>query len=138
MYSILGNDVTSDLQLNSVGRKIFKNSWLGVHPVNVKKATLMNRIKPGLNYGIINVDHSSLPGSHWLSIIYNGKTWYIYDSYARKLKKLIPRFIRSIDFRYINMNKQADQKDNENSCGARSMAVLLYTCKYGIQSASGI
>jgi hypothetical protein len=142
MFRLLGRGVTSDHQLNIVGKRLFGKSWLGVFSSDVLPNQLMKNVKPGKNYGIINVDGRNEPGSHWLSIfidttVENAK-WHIYDSYARHSKRLIPKFIKTIGFKYIDMNTKSDQSETEESCGARSMAVLLHIKRHGIQSATGI
>jgi hypothetical protein len=90
-----------------------------------------------MNYAIINVDGRYDPGSHWLSVIFDAtkNKYYIYDSFARRLKKLIPKFVSVIGFNYITMNTKSDQKNSESTCGQRSMAVLLYVAKYGLEPA---
>lgn len=150
MYKILGRGSTSDYQLDRVGKRLFKTKWLGVHPVNVKPSIVMSKIHAvdrsaqqnkikgnGMYYGIINVDHSNEPGSHWLSIIYDKSqdTWYIWDSFARKSTRLIPKFIRTIGYKYIDLNKKSNQLDSQDDCGQRSLALMLYIAKHGIQSA---
>lgn len=143
MYRVLGKGITTDRQLNTVGKQIFGKEWLGVFPSDVKPYTLMkNATMDGKSYGIINVDGSGEPGSHWYSIFRDASQpnakWYLWDSFARKSTRMIPKFIKTIGYRYIDLNKTADQKKSELDCGARAMAVLAYIKKYGIQSAAGV
>jgi hypothetical protein len=140
MYTILGKGVTTDRQLNKVGKKLFGEQWLGVYPSDIKPHQLMKHVKQGPNYGIINVDGKNDPGSHWLSIYWNAPDdkWIIWDSFARKSKRLIPAFIKTIGYRYIDLNEKSDQKSSQDDCGARSMAVLLYIKKHGLQYATHI
>jgi len=140
MYTALGRGVTTDRQLNRIGKKLFGRRWLGVYPVDVKPKTIMRKMNPGANYGIINVDGSGLPGSHWLSVCYDTKKdkWLIYDSFARKSTKLIPTFIKTIGYKYHDINTGADQPDHESSCGARSMAMLIHIAKHGSKSAANV
>jgi len=140
MYQALGRGVTTDIQLEKVGKKLFGQRWLGVYPVDVKPHEIMKNIKPGLNYGILNVDGRDSVGSHWLSVCYDTKKdqWLIYDSFARKSTKLIPKFIRTIGYKYYDLNKGADQLDHQESCGARSMAMLIHISKHGPTSAAHV
>lgn len=138
MIAVLGNGITTDSQLNTVGRKLFKSKWLGVHPSDVSARTINIKQRRGHKYFIINVDGSSEPGSHWLGVAWDGSKFHIYDSYARSSKKLIPSFIKTIGYDYIDANHTADQRDREDNCGARAMAWLVYAAKYGHQSAGHI
>ena len=138
MYQVLGRGITNDLQLNKVGKSLFGKQWLGVFPVDVKPARFLANVQPGkLNYAIINVDGQSDPGSHWLSVIFDASNnkYYIYDSFARRLKRLIPKFVKTIGFNYITMNGGSDQKNSSMDCGARSMSVLLFVAKHGLTPA---
>lgn len=138
MYKLLGRGVTTDVQLTRIGKRLFGNKWLGVHASDVKPAVIMSKItsKTGLYYGIINVDGRFDPGSHWLSIIYDKAhdIWYIWDSFARKSKRLIPKFIRTIGFKYIDINQKSDQRNDQDDCGQRSSALLLYVAKHGLSN----
>lgn len=136
MKKILGNGMTTDAQLNKVGKKLFGSRWIGVFSSDVKPTVLMPKTSPtGLSMGIINVDGKYLPGSHWLGIIYDGSKWYIYDSFNRRSKKLIPKFIKMLGYNYVDTNSKADQKNSEDNCGSRVMAFLLFVKRYGIHRA---
>lgn len=143
MYRLLGKGVTTDRQLEFVGRRLFGVNWLGVFPSDVKPRELLKHVDvDGSYYGIINVDGRSDPGSHWLAIILQkieGSMFYhIYDSYARKSKRLIPKFIKTIGYKYIDLNGESDQTKKETNCGARSMAVLLFVARHGLKAAKHI
>lgn len=136
----MGQNSTTDSQLNKIGKRLFKEQWIGVHPVDVKPKKIMPHLitSRGMHYGIINVDGSSQPGSHWQSVIYDGKTrhWWIWDSFGRKSSKLIPKFIKTIGSDYIDINiNGSNQKNSEESCGQKSIAMLLFIKKYGLKSA---
>ena len=141
MYKALGRSVTTDRQLEFVGRRLFGENWLGVFPSCVKPREFLKRADiDGFYYAILNVSPANdPPGTHWLAVILRKREgnafYYIWDSYARNSKKLIPRFIKSIGYKYIDINGQSDQKVSESDCGARSMAVLLYVARHGIASA---
>lgn len=138
MVKVLGNGVTTDKQLNAVGRKIFKSKWMGVFSSDVSAKTINIGRTRGAKYFIINVDGSSEPGSHWLAVAYDGHKFHIYDSFGRRSNKLIPSFIKTIGYDYIDSNDVADQKTSETNCGARCAAWLVYAAKYGTQSAGNI
>jgi hypothetical protein len=113
--------------------------------VNIKKFSKKGKgqvIDQNPSYFIINVDGKNQPGSHWLAVYYDPSNqhghYYIYDSYARGLKGLIPKFIKTIGYDYVNTNKKSDQKDYEESCGARCISWLWAVKKYGINQAKHI
>lgn len=135
MYQVVGRGITTDVQLDRVGKSLFGKQWLGIFPVDVKPARFLANVQPGkLNYSIINTGDSNSAGIHWLAVIFDATNnkYFIYDSFARRLKKLIPKFARTIGYNYITMNGGKDQKDDSDDCGARSMSVLLFVAKHGI------
>ena len=117
MYKILGKGVTTDRELNKVGKTLLGSKFKGVFPVDVKTKDFHKGKELAKSYFIINVDGSNKSGSHWLGVYYNPENdmFYIYDSYARGLKRLIPRFIKTIGYKFVNTNKKSDQHDHETS-----------------------
>lgn len=133
----MGRGVTTDTQLTRVGRKILGESYIGTFSSDVE---LKNVSKAKPLYAIINVDGRYEAGSHWLAIAKpaNTENYLIYDSFARKSRKLIPKFIRNHNYKYIDLNKVSDQNDEEQDCGARAMSLLVYIAKYGKSFANKI
>ncbi len=131
---MLGKGVTSDAQLDHVGKKLIGKCYLGTFPVDVKPIYY-----PACKdkYFIINVDGKNSPGSHWLAVFFSHElnTYLIYDSFARKSRRLIPRFISTIGYKYIDVNKKSDQRVSQDNCGQRSLAMLAFIKKYGYQHA---
>lgn len=132
---MLGKGVTSDAQLDRVGKKLIGKCYLGTFPVDVKPIYLQTGCQD--RYFIINVDGKNSPGSHWLAVFFSHelKKFLIYDSFARKSRRLIPKFISTIGYKYIDVNKTSDQKVSEDNCGQRSLAMLAFIKKYGYQHA---
>ena len=133
----MGRGTTTDVQLDRLGKKLFGRSWLGVYPSD--KDIMKNVKNLRLYYGIINVDRSYEPGSHWIAIIYDrmADLFHIWDSFGRPSKQLIPNFIKKIN--YVDMHRNgADQKNKQNSCGQRSIAILLMAKKYGLDIAGRV
>ncbi len=83
---------------------------------------------------IINTDLEGQRGEHWISI-YKTKdqNFYIYDSFGRKSKKLLPYFIK--DKKYIDADYDPEQMVYQSNCGQRCLAWLLFREKYGIYNA---
>lgn len=136
MYKLLGKGMTTDTQLTKVGKKLLGASYLGTFSSDIKISNIPKNLPI---YFIINVDGEYDEGSHWLAIsrLAGNDKYHIYDSFARKSKILIPTFIKS-HYKYIDLNKNADQTTKETNCGARCMAVLVYVARHGIKSAKCI
>ena len=138
----MGNDVTHSQELNRVGKKLFGEAWIGIHPSNVKPIVLLNNVRKsrGLHYALLNTGNDKSRGIHRVALIVDPRgehvRYYIYDSFARHLKRIIPGFIKKIGYRYIvDMNLNSDQKEAEQNCGQRSMATMLYVSKHGLTNA---
>ena len=129
VYRKLGKGVTTDKQLTTHGKLLLKADYIGTfsqdHP--------LRRLGGKRKYFIINVDKSNKPGSHWVGVYYDGTKFYIYDSFGRRSSKLLPHFIKTVGYKYADVDRDAEQKVRENSCGQRSLAWLLFVHKYGIQ-----
>ena len=141
----MGTGVTTNHQLNAVGQKIFGTELSGVHSVDVKITQYMKKKSNGVidqnpSYFIINVDGSNQPGSHWLAVYFDPRTqkFNIYDSFARGLKTLIPKFIKTIGYDYVNTNKKQDQPNNADDCGSRTISWLWAVKLHGIEKARHI
>jgi len=135
---LVGSGVTTDLQLHKFSKKLLGSCFIGVFPSDVKASAIFHNCqKNGDYYFIINVDGSNEPGSHWMAVAYikSINKFIIYDSYARKMKKLIPSFVKTIGYKYIDANAKSDQTDREENCGARSISFLVFLKKYGLQEA---
>lgn len=89
-------------------------------------------------YFIINTDVLKGNGIHWCSVIKQGKTLYVYDSFGRKTNKILKIF-------YNNSKKQGyGIKDTEyddeqtgnssSSCGHRCIASFKIADTYGIKA----
>lgn len=89
---------------------------------------------------IINVDGKNKPGSHWLAVakLNNVPKYIIYDSFARPSAKLIPNFIKRFGYKYLDINKKADQLIKEDNCGQRAISFLLFIRDYGYTAATYI
>ena len=65
----------------------------------------------------------------------DNRSVYFYDSFARNVKKILPS-IFSVYNRVIESDRSdKEQRDEEENCGARSMAFLYIVDKYGIDKA---
>ena len=74
-------------------------------------------------YYIVNLDRSNQPGSHWVGVYRNSKT-YAYDSFGRE--QLLP-------FKAAYTERDAEQSASESNCGARCIAWLTLVYNHGIR-----
>jgi len=128
-----GKHALNDLDVTKIGKLLLGSKYKGTYPQD------KTPFKPG--YFIINVDKHGEPGSHWCSVFVSNKTMYMYDSFARPSKKLLPYLYdmaKKKDYKLINVNKKSDQHKNSNICGPISLSWLSSVNKFGIEAARHI
>jgi hypothetical protein len=128
----LGNIALSDKTLNTVCKKLFNSKFLGVFMQN-------SNIPSKDGYMIINNDFIGGPGEHWLSCIKSGKNLYIYDSFGRLGKNILPKLVARMQQKgYTIHNADTSDQDQYGStsvdCGHRSTSALMIAHKYGIKA----
>ena len=125
---ITGKDETYSQQLNTISKSLLKDKFKGVFASD--EMPTLTVLKP---YAIVNVDKSNQPGSHWLAMARVRNKTYMYDSFGRKVKTLIPSItkkkVHNID------TSDAEQEISQNSCGARCIAFLLLVEMFGMKYA---
>jgi len=88
---------------------------------------------------IINTDLKTGPGIHWISLIITPKTAYIYDSFARDPKKLVPHLVKRLTKakRKIVCSDRSDkeQRNIEITCGHISCVWLTVAKDLGVRAA---
>ena len=97
-------------------------------------------IKPG--YYIINTDISSGKGEHWIGCYQTKTRCYLYDSFSRTPKFLVPIFLKKLEKNKIKVF-ESDTSDSEQYgqtevCGQLCMAWLSVIKKIGIRKAMTI
>ena len=136
LVQLYGSNETHTDFLNKVGRMLFNKKYVGTFPQD--KAILD---KKGTYYQIINTDLSNESGTHWVALVNTPDTIYVYDSYGRDTRTLLPflyskvknKKIKIIDSR--NDPEQTDIKEDKNTCGQRCLAFLWVVEKLGIKEA---
>jgi hypothetical protein len=120
-------NVTNNLELDKICNILFRKKYLGTFASD--KLPLLSKKKP---FAIINIDKYGKGGSHWVACAFQNNNIYIYDSFGRKTKKIIPhlRYKNVIDSDY-----DAEQNVNEDNCGQRCVAWLLVFQTYGKKNA---
>ena len=127
---MVGNETTYQNELDKAGRKVLGTLFKGVYASD--KIPMLNDLKP---YAILNLDRSDEGGSHWIAIARDKDKTYIYDSFGRKVTKIIPTLYHSGNGRIINTDDDKEQEERETNCGARSLAWLLFFHRYGAKNA---
>ena len=97
-------------------------------------------IKPG--YYIINTDISSGKGEHWIGCYQTKTRCYLYDSFSRTPKFLVPIFLKKLEKNKIKVF-ESDTSDKEQYgqtevCGHLCSAWLSVIKKIGIRKAMTI
>ena len=97
--------------------KLFGQRFLGVFA-----SDKLPNVKNGQMY-IANLDKSTEPGSHWIAIYGSNGNLYVYDSFGRNSKTIIPSIFKTgkgvKDTEY-----DAEQIQTEDNCGLRAMVAL--------------
>jgi hypothetical protein len=124
-----GRNAMTDDGLDTIGKSFFGKAWGGVHPHDkvpvFKKKT----------YFIANTDDSKGPGIHWVGGMQDGKKMYIYDSFGRRTRYILPalrdRLVKQ-GFKIVESDGDPEQVDRQSDCGLRCIAWLLVARKEGI------
>lgn len=130
----LKNKVTDDSQLKQVGSKLLGSHFLGAYSYD---KVPWRRVKDKASF-IINVDHSSKKGSHWVAVYYENRVCYLYDSFGRKSNKLLKPFLTILKkhgYRYKDSDHDQEQANAADTCGQFSLAWLYVVQTRGIQRA---
>jgi hypothetical protein len=126
----LGNKALSDTEIRKEvnGLKIPKFS--GVF--------LQNSVLPEGNCTyIINQDVVGGPGIHWLGVVQQNKTCYVYDSFGRSAGRVIPKFHhimvgRGYKIRNTDLSDADQHGDRSVTCGHRAISALMIYKKHGL------
>lgn len=131
MHNVLGNDATYTDDLDQLGRRMLGTKFRGVFPID--KVPSLTPLSP---YAIVNMDHSGLPGSHWIAFAYDWtcNRLVIYDSFGRPLKDIMPR-LKKIYGRVVTTDEDPEQRLKEENCGQRCLAWLYLFEKRGVEEA---
>ena len=123
-----GRDGMYDIEIDKICKNEFKSKWLGCHSYD----SIV--FKPG--FLIIN---TSKKGSHWVGIYITKSKIYIYDSFARNLRRILHRLMKIIPSKYtvIECNQKSDpeQRGESEVCGHISISFLMCVRDFGIKKA---
>lgn len=128
-----GTKEKSTHELDEIMRQLMKKNYIGTLASDEYPLT-----KTGKSYCIMNTDGHTKSGTHWLAVYRDKNKIYIYDSFARKIDRLIPDFCKKMasnGFQLIQANQKLDQGEKQEDCGLRSAVWLLCVCHDGINKA---
>ena len=129
-----GDKTTYLSQLNIIGKQLLGSKFKGVFPSD-KIPKLTNKVC----YCILNVDKSTESGSHWVSLakIENNESLF-YDSFGREGVQLIKHLKYSGNGTIVDAERDEEQQEIEQNCGARAISFLCILDKYGAEMAKWI
>lgn len=130
IYPALGKDTTYLSQLDQFGKSLFGKKFKGCYPSD--QIPKLTDLEP---YCILNLDKSNQEGSHWVGVCKDGRETYIYDSFGRTNKKIIPTLKTSGNGKIYDTDRDVEQDIWQNDCGQRSMAFLCLCDSWDIELA---
>lgn len=125
----LGNVALSDSTLQRVCKRKFGSKFLGVRMQNEPFPS-----KSG--YGIMNTDLAGGRGLHWVAVVKVGRQTYLYDSFGRRAKSIVPKFTKRVA-RGGSAVRNADTTDQDQygyksvDCGHRCISALMIADSMG-------
>ena len=124
-----GRKALDNTEIDSAAQTMFGKKYRGSYAQDEK-------FEKKTGYYIINTDISTGPGIHWISCKITPKTIYIYDSFGRDSKKILPHLVKYLYPRKIVESKNdKEQKDAEVICGHLSLSFLAVAYELGIKAA---
>jgi len=127
-----------DDDLLKLGKKLFGSRFQGVYSVDT-----VPKMKTG-GMAIVNVSKSTSKdgGSHWCSLYKKGKTIYIYDSYGRDSRSLLPSLVKKLKgngMKFADSDRMdKEQSETARNCGIRTLGFLSVIKDLGIKQAMKI
>lgn len=128
----LGRHALDNNEIDIFAKSTFGTKYRGSYAQDEKF-----ELKSG--YYIINTDIKTGPGEHWISLILTPKTAYVFDSFSRDVKKLVPHLAKHIA-KSGRKIVSSDRKDKEQRglsviCGHLSLSFLAVANDLGIRKA---
>ena len=129
LIKLLGTEALFSNQITKACRKLFGNKYIGTYAQDAMPLNLHG-------YMIINVDLTGKPGSHWVALVLEKHYCYVYDSFGRTTKRLLPVLAKKLKQKHI-ISLDADHKPEQfgdtKICGQLAMAFLLTVEKFGVE-----
>ena len=126
----LGNIPLSDTTLREVSKDFNLPQFKGVMMQNSK-------MPEGNCTYIMNIDMMGGPGIHWVAVVQQNKTVYVYDSFGRRASSLISHYTNTMKSRgYKVKNTDLSDQDQYGSrsvdCGHRCLSALKIYKTHGL------
>jgi len=125
----VGSKTTYLQQLDIAGKQMFGSKFHGVYP-----SDRIPKLTDSRPYSILNLDKSTEPGSHWISIAKVGDHTIVYDSFGRHHTKIIKSLSHSGNGKLISTDDDQEQPILSTDCGARSLSWLEFLDKHGAEN----
>jgi hypothetical protein len=114
----IGNDTTFTNDLKKKGKKVLGRGFRGVFASD-KLPKINNK-----QMYIANLDKLNERGSHWIGVYKHNDKLYVYDSFGRSSKKIIPSIFHRKGGGIVDTQYDPEQSVKEDNCGLRSIAAL--------------
>lgn len=134
-HKLLGKGGTDNVQLDALGKKMFKGEWVPALCQRTYPLTLHGK----RSFSIVNNDSGK--GEHWLAVYRTPKTLYVYDTFGRAPGIIVPVLrdrAKKNGIGYKANDRDAEQTDSQEDCGARCFAWLECVQRFGAASAMKI
>ena len=129
LISKLGKKALSNDTIDKYSKLLFQSEYKGCYAQDTQ-------FEKKSGYYIINTDLEKGKGIHWVALILTPKIAYIYDSFSRDPKKLLPHLLQHLkNYKIVSSDKDKEQRGSSELCGHASLAFLLVVQKLGIRSA---
>jgi hypothetical protein len=135
---MIGTDgITNNFQLEQGGKKLFGDKFNGVYT----SSKFMKRLSHKKPYMIVNTSPTGSNDDryflHWVPIVLLPNNKLIgYDSFGRDIKTIL--HMKKGGAKFNNSKRDAEQRDEQEDCGTRSLAWLLIYDNWGIETARKI
>lgn len=130
-----GNGALDEGSIQKIGLAAFGAHWGGV------VARDRVRIAPNKSY-VVNTSAHGGRGVHWVALHTSRSAAYLYDSYNRPVRRLLPHLVKSIEahgYHLADTEHAADQIGHESrTCGDDALAWLWVVRECGIRAAQHV
>ena len=126
----LGRKALDDLQINNICKELLGKKFKGVFA--------QDKLPNTTGFMIVNTDSSKKINSttcHWVGIYSTPKTIYIYDSFGRKTKNVLPLIYNNTKKKIVESYNDAEQWGYTELCGHLSICFLCVANDLGIRKA---
>ena len=126
----LGKKALDDLQINTICKELIGKKFKGVYA--------QDKLPSTSGYFVVNTDTSKKINSttcHWIGIYQTPKTLYIYDSFGRHTKNVLPLIYNNTKKKIVESKNDAKQWGYTELCGHLAIAFLCVANDLGIRKA---